>query len=167
MDLREVKPAATRKLYFSELAEDPNDPDALTYFFLTVAGQRPAPYSMQSPPNIVTNQGTVEDWVIENRALEDHVFHTHQLHFQIIEVNGKPVADREIRDTVNVEHWTGSGPYPSVRVRMDFRAPNLIGGVFPYHCHLLRHEDMGMMGTIEVVAKGAASSNRPNAAPQM
>ena len=39
--------------------------------------------------------------------------------------------------------------YPSVRLRMDFRDPNTIG-TFPYHCHLLEHEDKGMMGSIRV-----------------
>jgi FtsP/CotA-like multicopper oxidase with cupredoxin domain len=150
-DLRHVKTTGSRKLYFSELTQDPNDPDALTYFFLTVAGQRPALYDMESPPNIAVRQGAVEDWLIENRALEDHAFHTHQLHFQVLEINGKTVENRDIRDTVNVEHWSGSGSYPSVKVRMDFRASNLVGGVFPYHCHILRHEDMGMMGTIQVL----------------
>ena len=39
--------------------------------------------------------------------------------------------------------------YPSVRLRMDFRDPNTVG-TFVYHCHLLEHEDGGMMGTIRV-----------------
>jgi hypothetical protein len=39
--------------------------------------------------------------------------------------------------------------YPSVRLRMDFRDPNTIG-TFVYHCHLLEHEDGGMMGLIRV-----------------
>jgi hypothetical protein len=42
--------------------------------------------------------------------------------------------------------------YPSIRVRMDFRDPDTIG-MFPYHCHLLEHEDKGMMGTIRVVPR--------------
>ena len=159
-DLRNVKVTATRKLYFSELPEDPNDPDAVTYFFLTLAGQKPALYDMTASPNIEVRQGDVEDWLIENRALEDHVFHAHQLHFQILEINGKALLDREIRDTVNVDHWNGSGPYPSVRVRMDFRGSNLAGGLFPYHCHILRHEDMGMMGTIKVLPSNSAPRSK-------
>jgi FtsP/CotA-like multicopper oxidase with cupredoxin domain len=39
--------------------------------------------------------------------------------------------------------------YPSVRLRMDFRDPNTVGD-FLYHCHLLEHEDGGMMGLIRV-----------------
>jgi FtsP/CotA-like multicopper oxidase with cupredoxin domain len=36
-----------------------------------------------------------------------------------------------------------------VKIRMDFRDPNIIG-TFLYHCHILEHEDGGMMGSIEV-----------------
>jgi FtsP/CotA-like multicopper oxidase with cupredoxin domain len=39
-----------------------------------------------------------------------------------------------------------------VRLRMDFRAANVVG-TFPYHCHLLEHEDAGMMGLIKVEPK--------------
>jgi hypothetical protein len=39
--------------------------------------------------------------------------------------------------------------YPSVQLRMDFRDPNIVG-TFVYHCHLLEHEDKGMMGVIRV-----------------
>ena len=39
--------------------------------------------------------------------------------------------------------------YPSIRVRMDFRDPGIVG-TFLYHCHLLEHEDGGMMGSIRV-----------------
>ena len=55
-----------------------------------------------------------------------------------------------LRDTVNVPYYNGrSLAYPSVRVRMDFRDPNIVG-TFVYHCHLLEHEDKGMMGSIRV-----------------
>jgi FtsP/CotA-like multicopper oxidase with cupredoxin domain len=55
-----------------------------------------------------------------------------------------------LRDTVNIPYWNGfTRPYPSVKLRMDFRDPNIIG-TFPYHCHILQHEDGGMMGSIRV-----------------
>ena len=95
---------------------------------------------MNKAPNIVVHSGTVEDWVVQNTALEDHIFHIHQLHFQVLEVNGQPVNDPAIRDTVDLPYWSGSGPYPSVKVRMDFRDPNIVG-TFVYHCHILQHED--------------------------
>jgi hypothetical protein len=68
---------------------------------------------------------------------------------------GQNVRETFLRDTVNVPYFNGRTlAYPSVRVRMDFRDPNTIG-MFPYHCHLLEHEDKGMMGTIRVVPSAA------------
>jgi FtsP/CotA-like multicopper oxidase with cupredoxin domain len=51
-------------------------------------------------------------------------------------------------DMIQIPYWTESGPYPSVTVRMDFRGP-LIGD-FVYHCHILGHEDNGMMAIVRV-----------------
>jgi FtsP/CotA-like multicopper oxidase with cupredoxin domain len=65
-------------------------------------------------------------------------------------VDGKPVNDPALRDIVDIPFWIGSGPYPSVKVRMDFRDPNIVGD-FVYHCHILDHEDHGMMGEIRVL----------------
>jgi hypothetical protein len=113
----------------------------------------------------------VEDWVVQNTALEDHIFHIHQIHFQVLEINGQPVNDPAIRDTQDLPYWSGSGPYPSVKLRMDFRDPNIVG-TFVYHCHILQHEDSGMMGAIQVLpslgstatitAAASASSVTPN-----
>jgi hypothetical protein len=63
----------------------------------------------------------------------------------------RDVHENFVRDTVNVPYFNGRTlTYPSIRVRLDFRDPNTIG-TFPYHCHLLEHEDKGMMGTIQVL----------------
>ena len=148
--LGNVRPVRVRKLYFSENPSDPKDPKSPTVFMLTVEGQKPAPYDMNSRvPNIVARQGDVEDWIIENRTPELHAFHIHQLHFLLLQSNGSPVNEPYLRDTVSVGFWTGAGGYPSVKLRMDFRDPNMIG-TFVYHCHLLDHEDGGMMGTIRI-----------------
>ena len=48
---------------------------------------------MDQQPNIVVHAGTVEDWMVENRAQEDHIFHIHQLHFQVLEVEW-PAGER-------------------------------------------------------------------------
>lgn len=145
---KSITPAALRKLYFSEIKEDPNF--AGTSFYLTVDGQQPKRYKMDAPPNIVVHQGNVEDWTIENRSREDHVFHIHQIHFQVLERDGKPVPDGELRDTIDVPFWNGKGPYPSVKLRMDFRDPNTVGTLM-YHCHILQHSANGMMGAVEVL----------------
>jgi FtsP/CotA-like multicopper oxidase with cupredoxin domain len=147
----DVAPVRTRKLYFSERRSDPSNPMSPTLFFLTQEGDTPAVFDPSSPtPNITVHQGDVEDWIIENRSLELHDFHIHQLHFQLREWYGYQVNEPFLRDTASVpffdNHMTS---YPSIRVRMDFRDPNTVG-TFAYHCHLLEHEDGGMMGTIRV-----------------
>jgi FtsP/CotA-like multicopper oxidase with cupredoxin domain len=150
----------TRKLYFSETPTDPKNPNSPTVFYLTVEGSTPAPFDPKSPlPNVIVNQGDVEDWVIENRTKELHDFHIHQIHFQLLQWNGVPVEEPYLRDTVNVAYWDGTSPvYPSVKLRMDFRNPAIIG-TFVYHCHLLEHEDGGMMGTIRVDPPAAGNAH--------
>lgn len=152
--LKEVAPARERRLYFSEKPQDPKNPNSPTVFFLTVEGKTPSPFDPKAPdPDIVVKQGEVEDWIIENRSQELHDFHIHQLHFQLLEWNGVPVDEPYLRDTINVAYWDGRTPvYPSVKLRMDFRDPNIIG-TFAYHCHLLEHQDGGMMGTVRVEAR--------------
>jgi FtsP/CotA-like multicopper oxidase with cupredoxin domain len=149
--LGNVVPVRTRRLYFSEKLLDPNDPNSATTFYITVEGQTPTPFDPSSSvPNIVAKQGDVEDWIIENRSTELHAFHIHQLHFMLIDWMGTPVNEPFLRDTINVPYYDGKTlQYPWVRVRMDFRDPNAVG-LFPYHCHLLEHEDGGMMGLIRV-----------------
>jgi FtsP/CotA-like multicopper oxidase with cupredoxin domain len=147
-ELDRERPTAERKLYFSEVISDPSDPNSPTNFFITVDGQTPTLFSPDNPPAIVTTQGSVEDWIIENRAMETHEFHIHQIHFVLLEQNGVAVNNGQYLDMIQVPYWSGTGPYPSVKVRMDFRGP-LIGD-FVYHCHILGHEDSGMMATIRV-----------------
>jgi FtsP/CotA-like multicopper oxidase with cupredoxin domain len=149
--LGDVAPVRVRRLYFSEKLVDPKDPTSAVEFYLTVDGQTPKMFDMNSTiPNIIAQQGTVEDWIIENRSQELHAFHIHQLHFLLLDYLGRPVNENFLRDTVNVPYYDGRLlTYPSVRIRVDFRDPNIVG-TFPYHCHVLEHEDKGMMGTIRV-----------------
>jgi FtsP/CotA-like multicopper oxidase with cupredoxin domain len=152
--LGDVPPVRVRHLYFSEKLADPNDPTSAVEFYITVDGQTPKMFDMNSDiPNIVAEQGTVEDWIIENRSSELHAFHIHQLHFLLLQYMEHDVHEDFLRDTINVPYMNGRTlAYPSIRVRMDFRDPDTIG-MFPYHCHLLEHEDKGMMGTIRVVPR--------------
>jgi FtsP/CotA-like multicopper oxidase with cupredoxin domain len=159
--LGSVAPVTVRHLYFSEKLTNPDDPTSAVEFYLTVDGQEPKMFDMSSDiPNIVAKQGTVEDWIIENRSRELHAFHIHQLHFLLLEYAGRQVNEDFLRDTVNVPYYDGrSLAYPNIRVRMDFRDPNIVG-TFVYHCHLLEHEDKGMMGSIRVdPASPAAPEN--------
>jgi len=141
------QPATTqRKLYFSEEFGGTNGP---IQFYITVDGQPQRVFSSDEKPAIVTKVGAVEDWTIENRALETHAFHIHQIHFKVLEIDGKPAPNQDLLDTIAIPFWDGKGPYHSVKVRMDFRDPN-IAGTFVFHCHILLHEDLGMMHKILV-----------------
>jgi FtsP/CotA-like multicopper oxidase with cupredoxin domain len=148
---------AQRTLYFSE--DNPTQ-----RFFITVDGQTPTLFSPDNPPAVVTTQGAVEDWTIENRALENHEFHFHQIHFLVLsqdhfEDNGSQPAPGlvgQLADMIEVPFWDGVHAFPSVTVRMDFRGPDI--GDFVYHCHILNHEDHGMMAIIRVRPRGSAAA---------
>ena len=90
--------------------------------------------------DVSSSLGEVEDWTIVNSTGMDHPFHLHVWNFQVIEGSewsGQPAW----KDTVNVP---AGG-------RVTFRVPiSGIDGRTVYHCHILDHEDLGMMGVIEV-----------------
>jgi FtsP/CotA-like multicopper oxidase with cupredoxin domain len=161
--LGDVQPVRVRHLYFSEKLDNANDPTSAVEFYLTVEGQTPKMFDMNSTtPDMVARQGTVEDWIIENRTNELHAFHIHQLHFLLLDYVGHPVNENFLRDTVNVPFVNNRMlAYPSIRIRVDFRDPDIVG-TFPYHCHLLEHEDKGMMGTIQVVPSSDAQAAKKN-----
>ena len=162
--LADAKPSSSRLLYFSEV--QPTTPDGEPTFFITVDGQTPVAFNPDLPPAITTTQGAVEDWTIQNRSGENHEFHIHQIHFLLLRRNGVAVGNgkRQFFDTINVPFWKGKGAYPSVKVRMDFRGPTV--GDFVYHCHILEHEDNGMMAIIRVLPAGTSTSAaaKPSAA---
>ena len=85
--------------------------------------------------------GTVEEWVLVNRSPMDHPFHLHVWPMQLIAENGRAVEPAALRDVVNVP---ANG---QCTVRIAFRD---FTGRSVYHCHILDHEDLGMMGVIEV-----------------
>jgi FtsP/CotA-like multicopper oxidase with cupredoxin domain len=88
--------------------------------------------------------GTVEEWSIENVANEEHVFHIHQLDFQVTEINGQPREFIGRQDVVNLPVQS------TVKILIPFTNPVIVGK-FVYHCHIVSHEDNGMMAVIEVV----------------
>jgi FtsP/CotA-like multicopper oxidase with cupredoxin domain len=143
--LANATPTTERGLYFSENLTDVNN----IQYFITVDGQTPHVFEPTEPPAIVTTQGAVEEWTIENRAEEIHAFHIHQVHFIVVARDKKKLATPEVLDTVEIPAWTGSGPYHSVTLKLDFRDPETVG-TFVYHCHILAHEDGGMMAKIQV-----------------
>jgi FtsP/CotA-like multicopper oxidase with cupredoxin domain len=85
--------------------------------------------------------GTTEIWQLENVVDMDHPFHLHGFQFQVLDRNGVPEPFRSWKDVVNVpRHET---------VRFVVRYTDY-AGKWMFHCHILAHEDQGMMAVLEV-----------------
>jgi FtsP/CotA-like multicopper oxidase with cupredoxin domain len=84
--------------------------------------------------------GTTEIWEIENLVGMDHPFHLHGFPFQILDRNGVPVSYRSWKDSVNVPK------HETVRIIVRF---DDFAGKWMFHCHILDHEDQGMMGILQ------------------
>ncbi|HEX4294734.1 MAG TPA: multicopper oxidase domain-containing protein [Rhizomicrobium sp.] len=159
-NLATAKVTAKRLLYFSETPSIIAGPKGKgraaepVTFYITVDGQFRVPFNPSNPPAIITNRGAVEEWKIENRSPEVHEFHMHQIHFLVQDVNGVkiPPDQQQFYDTFQVPYYKGKGRrFPYIRVKMDFRGA--VVGDFVYHCHILDHEDGGMMAIIRVLPK--------------
>ncbi len=90
--------------------------------------------------------GTTEEWVFVNQTYEAHPLHIHINPFQVVAVNGEPVNELHYRDTAKLP------PFGSLTVRHQFLD---FTGLFVWHCHILFHEDNGMMQLLKVVATKA------------
>jgi FtsP/CotA-like multicopper oxidase with cupredoxin domain len=112
--------------------------------------------TVPSNPDIVVKQGSIEEWYLINATMESHAFHIHQMAFvQRRAVEGTPL----MADTVFVPVGTllpnpRDPNYPLIEPRitkilLDFR--HVPRGTFVFHCHMLFHEDRGMMAIIKVV----------------
>ena len=98
-------------------------------------------FAADASPMTSASVGTYQHWRIVNQTAELHPFHIHQVHFLAYAQNGVSLPHPAWLDTVNV-------PYGgSVDVILDFTNP-VIKGMSVFHCHLLNHEDKGMMAKI-------------------
>jgi FtsP/CotA-like multicopper oxidase with cupredoxin domain len=157
-DLKTAKVTAHRLLYFSETPSinhkngDGRVAEPVA-FYITVDGQLRQLFDPNEPPAITTTQGAVEEWKIQNRSPEVHEFHMHQIHYLVEEVSGVkiPLEQQQFYDTFQVPYWDGKHAFPYIKVKLDFRGA--VVGDFVYHCHILDHEDGGMMATIRVLPR--------------
>jgi FtsP/CotA-like multicopper oxidase with cupredoxin domain len=184
-------PALTRTVFFEEVE------DGSAFFInasgcVTASGAQCAtqpypidtPFDNNNPPAIITTQGTVEKWIVQNHARENHELHQHQIHFMVLsqdnfQANGSqpaPAINGQFLDMIEVPFCGGPPPqnggveppacvdangnpvipYPQVQLLMDFRGPDI--GDFVFHCHILGHEDRGMMAIERVVAATASAT---------
>jgi len=195
-----VTPSLTRTVFFEEVEDG-------SAFFINASGcvkadgsQCPIqPYKIDTafdnnnPPAIITTQGTVEKWIVQNHARENHELHQHQIHFKVLSQDnfdancvpvggtgncGNPQAkscqtcapgiNGQFLDMIEIPYCGGPAPigggiqppacvnasgqpvipYPQVQLLMDFRG--FVVGDFVFHCHILGHEDLGMMAIEQV-----------------
>lgn len=96
---------------------------------------------------IITYLNNTEIWTLENKTLVAHPFHIHDIQFLVLDINGLPPPPelRGYKDVVLVK--------PNEKVRFVTKFENFADDKVPYmfHCHLLHHEDDGMMGTFLVI----------------
>src|SRR6266550_2687542 len=91
--------------------------------------------------DVISKLGTTEIWQIENVVTMDHPFHLHGFQFQVLDRNGVPERYRSWKDAVNVPK------HESVRFIVRYED---FSGRWMFHCHILDHEDHGMMGILEL-----------------
>ncbi|TDZ98070.1 multicopper oxidase family protein [Mycobacteroides salmoniphilum] len=100
----------------------------------------------------VVTKGDTEIWEIDNQeALFYHPFHIHHIQFQILDRDGRPpqAYEQGWKDTVDI------APFEKVRLIAKFDTYADTQWPYMYHCHILEHEDMGMMGQYIIVEQPA------------
>jgi FtsP/CotA-like multicopper oxidase with cupredoxin domain len=129
-DLRGVKIDRKRKLVFSTKPQPDGPPDFEidgTVFDHDRVDQK-------------VELDAAEEWLLVNADDSPHPFHIHQNDFQVIKINGKKVK--------SPLHWNDTISIPAsgnVTIRQRYKD---FTGEWVYHCHILFHEDHGMMGTV-------------------
>src|SRR3972149_1470821 len=139
------------------LCDKPIDPENKKFFVFSENADGTTFFinGQQFDPNVINTMvelGDIQEWTIQNTSEEFHVFHIHQLDFQVCEENGVKQEFVGRQDTVNLPFATNGVP-GEVKIVIPFTDPVILGK-FVYHCHIMAHEDNGMMAVIEVCDKG-------------
>ncbi len=141
--------------YITEVASDDGEVRERKTALVPFSGHSLAP---QIVVHLHGQKSVTEEWLIENSTLELHAFHMHQIHFRDVTLHDAGPLSQPLLDTINLppapligDVATGMPGAPGwVKLRMTFTTQDI--GEFVYHCHILEHEDNGMMGKIQVVA---------------
>ena len=103
--------------------------------------------------DVVSKVNDIEDWVIENQGDMDHPFHIHGTQFQLISSTRTDTTPstgyRAWIDTINIR----SGELVTIRIQQTMLGKRM------FHCHILEHEDQGMMGVLDVQGLGKTLTN--------
>lgn len=97
----------------------------------------------QWPDNepIRVERGAIEIWEVRNEAEMDHPFHLHGMFFEVLPSGGEQSVPDGWKDTVNVPQKS------TVRFAVQYDPP----GMWMFHCHILEHAELGMMGDLMVM----------------
>ncbi|MDI9917319.1 multicopper oxidase family protein [Rhodococcus sp. IEGM 1379] len=137
-DLREAVIDRRREFVFEEM--EPRGTGDVEHFMYYINGTTFDHHVV----NETMTLGDTEEWHFVNRTYEPHPVHIHVNDFQVVAVNGEPVDEQHYRDTAMLP------PFGSLTIRHRFED---FTGQFVMHCHILFHEDHGMMQLLEVVDK--------------
>jgi FtsP/CotA-like multicopper oxidase with cupredoxin domain len=137
--IRDEEITGRRRLTFSSTAPEAPDSEHWQEYRFEIDGHR---FDMNRVDQRV-RLGAVEEWTLVNLHIHDHIFHIHTNPFQITQVNGKALAEPTWSDTAVLPR-SGS---------LTFRSRFLdFAGRFMLHCHMMNHEELGMMQVVEVYA---------------
>ncbi len=141
--------------FLTEVASDDGEVNPKRTVVTPFNGHNAAP---QVIVHLHGQQSVTEEWLVENSTLEIHAFHMHQVHFRDVTVPSTNPDLQPLLDVINLpaaplvgDIGSGQPGAPGwVKLRMTFTTADI--GEFVFHCHILEHEDNGMMGKIQVVA---------------
>jgi suppressor of ftsI len=150
-DLKRAAVDQRHRIVFSEEERAPDGFDESGGFDFLLNGRVFDPRRIDETMRL----GEVNEWVLRNATTEWHTFHIHVNDFQVTAFRGKRVADVSTgrpedvaRDDIDSEDTVKLPPGATVTMRTR---PTDYTGKFVFHCHMLFHEDRGMMGTVRVV----------------
>ena len=139
------EPVAFKAIEFSEMEMDHGNHEPMTMSMLQSMFMVDGKVFEMDRIDLRSHVGDVEEWRVFNNSHMDHPFHLHGTQFQVTQREQNGVATPEPfkawRDTVNLR------PYETV----VFHVKQLTPGIRMFHCHILEHEDLGMMANLEVI----------------
>ncbi|MES2397493.1 MAG: multicopper oxidase domain-containing protein [Bacteroidota bacterium] len=108
--------------------------------------------------NIITYLNNIEIWTLTNETMVAHPFHIHDIEFYVVDINGTPPPPQYsgLKDVILVK------PNDTVRFITKFTTFADDSVPYMYHCHLLHHEDEGMMGTFLVLDTTSVTGLKEN-----
>jgi len=114
----------------------------------TTAAINDSIYQPDFPP-VSIPWGQVQEWTLVNNSQSLHTFHIHQTDFLVVKVNGHDVPFESLRDNIPLGvHTDGTGAIVGDTVVVRFVFEPIAAGPFVFHCHVLQHEDEGMMHNV-------------------